>query len=100
MSKNLDDFVKLCNLKYRLKKTVESLGFENKNNALFIKPRNDYSGLYVKFDDNELSAWDSDNTRRKISKSYDIIMYDIEYEQYTESEIIKNILKLFEKGEE
>lgn len=93
MDKDLERFVKICNLKFRLKDAVKSLGFEDKNGVLFVKENGMYD-LNVKFDDTEMILWSNENCNKRVSRYYSIILKDVTNGIYKEKEFVESLLKL------
>lgn len=93
MDKDLEKFVKICNLKFRLKDAMKSLGFEDKNGVLFVK-ENGMCDLNVKFDDTELILWNSENPNKRVFRHYNIILKDVTDGIYEEKEFVESLLKL------
>ena len=93
MDKDLERFVKTCNLKFRLKDVVKSLGFEDKNKVLFVK-ENGKCDLNVKFDDTEMILWNNENPNKRVSRYYSIILKDTINGIYEEKEFVESLLKL------
>jgi hypothetical protein len=93
MDKDLERFIKICNLKMRLKDAVKNLGFENKNGVLFVKPYGFYD-TNIKFDDTEFIIWNTENPNRKISRYYSIVLKDVNNGIYKEQEFVESLLKL------
>ena len=93
MDKDLERFVKTCNLKFRLKDAVKSLGFEDKNEVLFVKENGMYD-LNVKFDDVEMILWSNENPDKRVSRYYSIILKDTINGIYEEKEFVESLLKL------
>ena len=91
MGKELDRFVRICNLKYKLKNIIKSLGFEDKNGTLFVRPNEIYDTNF-KFDDEVLLLWNNEKPARKISRNYNVILEDIDDNIYEAEEFIEGLL--------
>ena len=93
MDKDLERFIKICNLKFRLKYAIKSLGFEDKNGVLFVKENGMYD-LNIKFDDTEMILWNNENPNKRVSRYYSIILKDVTNGIYEEKEFVESLLKL------
>lgn len=96
---NLDYFVKIANMKYNLKQGALNLGFKQVNNVYFVKRVNDNEDdkIMLTMDDNELAMWVY--RKQKITKQY-LMLTNYFDDEYREEDFLRDLLNLFEEGEE
>lgn len=78
MCENLNEFVKMINVKLNLKYVIKNLEFEKKNDNYYVKEDGDYH-LNAKFETNEIVIWCSENPYQKYNKKYLLIDNEEEY---------------------
>lgn len=92
---NIDEFVKIVNLKHKLKKVLVDMHFEETNGVLFIKT-GEPEPIYVKFDDNDIIFWLGDYTAKRFENLYLSVLDGIEKGKYTEESFVKYSLELLD----